>query len=251
MFGSGVALVAGGTGGLGRAVCKALAAHGSPVAFTYHSSQTAARELADELAAAGTDARHWALDLRDHAATEACVAGIRAAFGRIHSVVYAAGPKITIDYFSRLDPQIVSRVIQQDVLGFFNLAHASLPILKQGGGSITAITTTQGGNVEVRGSLSAAPKAAIESMIRTIAKEEAAHGVRANALRAGWVDIGLGADLLSTQLSPKAREAIHAAIPMRRFGTPGEIGEAVAFLASDRASFITGVALAADGGQHL
>lgn len=252
MFSKGVALVVGGTGGLGRAVCKAFVAQGSAVAFTYHRSAEAAHELVQEIAQLGGEARPWSLDLTDYDATAARIEEIRQAFGRIHSVVYAAGPKITVDYFSRLDPQTASRVIQQDVLGFFNLARASLPILKQdGGGSITAVTTTQGGNVEIRGSLSAAPKAAIESMIRTIAKEEARNGIRANALRAGWVDVGIGADLMSTQLSEKAREAIHSAIPMRRFGTPAEIGEAVAFLASSHASFITGVSLAADGGQHL
>jgi NAD(P)-dependent dehydrogenase (short-subunit alcohol dehydrogenase family) len=222
------------------------------VAFTYNRSIDAAESLKARIEQTGVKASHWPMDLTDYAGTAAQLEKIHRAFGRIHSVVYAAGPKITVDYVCRLDPEVAARVIQQDVIGFFHLARASLPILKNdGGGSITAITTTQGGNVEVRGALSASPKAAIESMIRTIAKEEARNNIRANALRAGWVDIGLGADLLSTQLSEKAQDAIHAAIPMRRFGTPEEIGEAVAFLASTSAGFITGVSLAADGGQHL
>lgn len=247
-----VALVVGGTGGLGRAVCKAFVEQGYSVAFTCHSRVERAQELAAELESYGTQCRYWALDLTDFSAVEARLEEVRSTFGRIDALVYAAGPKITIDYFSRLDPEVAARVIQQDVLGFFNLARAALPLLKeQSGGSITAITTTQGGNVEVRGSLSAAPKAAIESMIRTIAKEEAKLGIRANCIRAGWADIGLGAELLSESLSEKAQRAIQSAIPMRRFGLPEEIAEAVVFLASERASFITGVAMAADGGQHL
>lgn len=253
MFSEGVALVVGGTGGLGRAVCEVLAKRGSSVTFTYHRNEAAALDLARSLSDNGAECRCWPLDLSDFSLTESRLNEIKAAYGRIHSVIYAAGPKIVVDYVSRHDPQTAARIIQQDVIGFFHLARATLPLFKAqgGGGSLTAITTTQGGNVEIRGALSAAPKAAIESLTRTIAKEEARNRIRANCVRAGWADIGLGGELLAGPLSEKAQQAILSAIPMHRFGTPQEIAEAVVFLASNRASFITGISIAADGGQHL
>lgn len=248
----GVALIVGGTGGFGQAVCAAFARAGTQVAFTYRSRVEAAQRVAAALAADGLAVRHWPLDLADFAGVETRLVEIQAAMGPIHSVVYAAGPKIEVGPVSKLDPLTVARVMQEDVMGFFHLARASLPMFRaQGFGSLTAITTTQASHVEIRGSLSAAPKAAVESLIRTIAKEEARNGIRANSVRAGWADTGHGAELLSGKLSDKAREAILGSIPMNRFGLPDEIAQAVLFLASERASFITGVAIAADGGQHL
>ncbi len=251
-FDAGAALVVGGSGGLGQAICRAFAEAGCPVALTWHRRREAAEQLVRELTEAGGQAWHWSLDLTDYAQVEARLGEIHAAVGRIHSVVYAAGPKIIIDYLGRLAPADVATVVTDDVLGFFHLSRAALPLLKQqGGGSVTALTTTQASHVEPRGVLSAAPKAAIETMIRAMAREEAAHGIRANAVRAGWANVGLGADALAERLSDKARQMILSTIPMGRFGDPMEIAEAVVFLASRRASFITGTALAADGGQHL
>ena len=252
MFRAGTALVVGGTGGFGRAVCAAFARAGSQVAFTYRSQSERAQEVAATLAADGLAAQHWQLDLADFAQIEALLLEIQAAMGPIHSVIYAAGPKIEVGPVSKLDPLSVARIFNEDVMGFFHLARASLPMFKaQGFGSLTAITTTQASHVEIRGALSAAPKAAVESLIRTIAKEEARNGIRANSVRAGWADTGHGAELLSNQLSDKAKAAILGSIPMSRFGQPDEIAQAVLFLASNRASFVTGVAIAADGGQHL
>ncbi|MGQ0698420.1 MAG: SDR family NAD(P)-dependent oxidoreductase [Panacagrimonas sp.] len=252
MFREGVALIVGGTGGFGQAVCAAFARAGAALAFTYRSRAEAAQQVAAALAADGLASLHWQLDLADFAQIEARLAEIQAAMGPIHSVVYAAGPKIGVGPVAKLDPVTVARVMNEDVMGFFHLARAALPMFKaQGYGSLTAITTTQASHVEIRGSLSAAPKAAVESLIRTIAKEEARNGIRANSVRAGWADTGHGAELLSNKLSDKARQAIMSSIPMSRFGLPDEIAQAVLFLASDRASFITGVAVAADGGQHL
>ena len=252
IFREGVALIVGGTGGFGRAVCAAFARAGCQVAFTYRSRAERAQEVTAALAADGLDTQHWQLDLADFAQVEARLLEIQGAMGPIHSVVYAAGPKIEVGPVSKLDPLTVARIMNDDVMGFFHLARASLPMLKaQGFGSLTAITTTQASHVEIRGALSAAPKAAVESLIRTIAKEEARNGIRANSVRAGWADTGHGAELLSTKLSDKAKQAILGSIPMSRFGMPDEIAQAVLFLASERASFVTGVAIAADGGQHL
>ncbi len=251
-FADGLALIVGGTGGFGRAVCQAFLRAGTDVAFTYRTQAQKAEDLIAEFESEVRSIRAWQLDLSDFATVERRLQEIQSAGGRIHSVVYAAGPKIAVGPIAKLDPETVARVIQEDVLGFFNLARAVLPLFKQqNGGTLTAITTTQATHVEIRGALSAAPKAAIESMIRTIAKEEARNGIRANAVRAGWADTGHGAELLSNQLSDKARQAILAAIPMARFGLPEEIAQAVLFLASNEASFVTGVAIAADGGQHL
>lgn len=220
-FNKGAVVVAGGTGGFGQAICEAFVRAGSPLAFTFHSRQQAASELEARLSALGPQVRCWSLDLADAAQCEERLADIEQRFGGIHSIVYAAGPRIGMDYVSRLSPPHVAQVLPLDVCGFFHLAHAAIPLLKRnGGGSITAITTTQLQRVELRGSMSAVPKVAIEAFVRAIAREEARYRIRANSVRAGWTDVGLGAEALSSRLSDAAREAIFLQFRCGGWGVP-------------------------------
>jgi len=110
-----------------------------------------------------------------------------------------------------------------------------------------AVTTDQLSGIEKKGVLSSAPKAAVDMLFEAIAKEEARHHIRAATVRPGWVDGGRA----RLDRPPEVLEVLTAGIPMRRFGDPREIGEAVAFLASRRASYITGVSLPVNGGRHL
>lgn len=247
----GCAVVAGGSGGLGSAVCEAFARDGVAVALTYRSQESKARALVAALRRLGVDAEAWQLELEDAAATAAAVAAMTQRFGAIRSAVYAAGPAISIDYLSRIPSAEFARVLGADAVSCFNFIQAVLPGLRQTGGSLIGITTEQLERIELRGALSSVPKAAVDKLFEVVAKEEARHGVRALTVRAGWVDAGLGAQALEQKLPPEAVKAMIGSIPLRRFGQPREIGDVVAFLASPRAGYITGVSIPVNGGRHL
>jgi len=202
--------------------------------------------------ALGTKVSKHQLSLEDDEAVENLLKTLREEHGKIHSIVYASGPSIKVGYVSKIPKDDWERVFRQDTHACFNLVRLALPILKeQGGGSLTAITTTQFHRPELMGVLSAAPKAAIEMTFRAIAKESAQFGIRANIVRSGWVDAGMVDGSLDGQLQDKHYQALLADIPMKRFANPYEVAEAAVFMASNRASFITGMSITADGGMHL
>lgn len=248
LFPKGAAVVAGGSGGIGRGICECLAEQGSDIAILYRSKQGPGEALVAALVAKGVRARAWQVDLQDAAGVASVMAEAAEVFGRIHTAVYASGPAITINFLSRIPPEEFARIVSADVLACYNFVHAALaPIKAGGGGALIGITTDQLDRPELRGSMSSIPKAAVDKMFQVIAKEEARHKVRAASVRAGWVDTGLGADVLSEE----ARKALIATIPAGHLADPREIGEVVAFLASSKASYVTGVAVTVDGGHHL
>lgn len=249
-FSEGVAIVAGGSGGIGSAICLGLAREGSDVLLTYNSNRAAAEQIAEEIRAMGRRADIVQLRLDDPEAVAAFVNQGAQQFGRIHSVVYAAGPALHMSLISQLSPQAWSNVISSDVNGCFNLVHAVLPHLK-GGGSLVAVITSAVERVPVRDICSAAPKAAIEMLMRGVAKEEGRHGIRANCVGPGWVDAGLGRQVMDEELNAEQIDAIRRSIPLRRIGRAEEIANAVVFLLSSKASFISGQSLAVDGGMQV
>ena len=161
-------------------------------------------------------------------AVAGCLADVAGRFGRIHSVVYAAGPVTPINFVGSITTDEWTRTFALDTHGCFHLARAALPILKQQkGGSLTAVTTTQFSRHVPMSVLSSAPKAAIESMLQVAAREYGRYGVRANAVRSGWLDGGKFADGIGGQVSDKAKQAIVASIPLgiaRRSGRRGQRG---------------------------
>src|SRR5579862_5802463 len=250
-FPEGVAVVAGGSGGLGRAACEAMARQGSNVAIIYRSKDANAAAAVEAVRGHGVEAETYKLDLTDSALCESTLAAMAERFGRIHTAVYAAGPSITISHLSRIAPEEFQRVLIADVQACFNFVRAVLPHLRVKGGAAIGVTTEQLDRVSLRGGLSSVPKAAVDKMFQVIAKEEARFGIRAATLRAGWVDTGLGNEALSTKMSEEARKALLAGIPLGRMGDAYEIGESIAFLASRRGGYITGVSLTVNGGSHL
>jgi len=251
-FDEGAAFVAGGSGGIGAAITRALVRAGSDVVFTYYRNQAVADRLAAELAGADPRVETCQLALEDPPAVAAAVAEARARFGRIHSVIYAAGPVTPISFVGTLTAEQWTSTFAHDTHACFNLVHAALPILKeQKGGSITAVTTTQFSRHVPMSVLSSAPKAAIESMLQVVAREYGRYNVRANAVRSGWLDGGKFADGIGGQVSDKARQAIVASIPLGALGDPADVASAVVFLSSRDARYITGEALSVDGGWKL
>jgi NAD(P)-dependent dehydrogenase (short-subunit alcohol dehydrogenase family) len=250
-FPQGAALVIGGSGGIGRAICHTFAKQGSDVAFTFRTNEIAAKELLDELAQYGVSVQALKLDLADRNAMVPMVDSVASSASAIHSVVYAAGIDISMTYVSNVDPDEWQLAIDSELGGFFNLIKAVLPVLRtQGGGSIVAVTSAGIHRHPPLDILSVAPKAAIESLVRAIAREEGRFKIRANSVAPGVIDAGLF-DRLRTRVTPEFVKAMERNTALKRFGTVEEVSQVVAFLCSNASSYVTGQSICVDGGYSV
>ncbi|MEV0700310.1 SDR family oxidoreductase [Saccharopolyspora sp. NPDC050389] len=248
----GVAVVTGGTGGLGAAICRMLAERGSRVALTYRSDQQAAESLVGELVERGGVAVADRLDLTDAERSRVYLDSVVERFGAIHTLVHAAGPLIPQVHLSKVEPAVFAKHLTAEAEAFFNLVHAALPALRASRGSIVAITTAATHRYPIRDGLSAGPKGAVEATARALAAEEGRFGIRVNCVGPGMLTDGMAAELMASgDLDERALEVTKRNIPLRAFGSAQDIAEAACFLASDRAKFITGQKLDVDGGYGV
>ncbi|WP_068071704.1 SDR family NAD(P)-dependent oxidoreductase [Novosphingobium lentum] len=244
-----ITLVAGGSGGIGSAICREFAAQGDRVVFTYHSNAAKAAALVAEL---GGGARAIGVDLADADAVRAAIDAIEHDEGPIANAVYAAGPAFEMRYAAQISPAEWARVMAVDGNGCFNLFHAALAHMKpRKAGNLLALSTCALKQPPKADLLSAAPKAAIDMLVKVIAKEEGRNGIRANTVELGFINAGLAAHHIAHTWGPELVEQIVKNTPLRRLGEAQEVAKAVAFLCSDNAAFITGQALAVDGGAQL
>ena len=253
---TGAALVFGGSGGSGSMICQTLARAGTPVAFTYNRGKKRADETMTKLREIGVAAMADAVDGSDAAAVKTFVDRVATEHGGLHTVIYAAGPLIDFLPLADATPVQWQRFMTADAGSLFNLAHAAMPHLRKARGSLTACVTFANRRVLDYDGLSAAPKAAVESLIRQIAAEEGKHGVRANSVGLGWIDVGVGNADSEHSLHSTFGEAglNHLRATIRLEGRPGtgqEFANAVVFFASQQASYITGQAVMVDGGGSL
>lgn len=239
-----VALVTGASRGIGRAIALRLAAAGATVVCGARG--TNAQAVADEIMAAGGRASAVALDITDPATIEAAVSATLAAHQRIDILVNNAG--ITRDQLMlRMKRDDWDAVLQTNLTGAYVCVQAVLKtMVKQRSGRIVSITSVvgQAGNA---GQVNyAASKAGLIGFTKALALEVASRGITVNAVAPGLV-----ATDMTKAISEGAHEEWAAKIPLKRLGTPDDIASAVAFLASDEASYITGQVLAVNGGMYL
>ena len=247
----GAAFVVGGSGGLGSAICTRLAEDWSGVVVGYRSSATAADAVVAGLPA-GCEGLAVHCDLTDAAGIAEVLAQAEARFGRIGTVVLASGVPIAQPFVNQIGEADWARVMEVEVMGFTRLVAAALPLFRRRqGGNFVCVSSVAMTRYPPGDALSAVPKAAIEMLCRAIAKEEGRSGIRANAVAPGIIDSGLGAAFLQTLYTPEIWEQQRRSIALRRFGSGAEVAEAVGFLASERARYITGQSLTVDGGFSL
>ncbi len=253
MFPSGAALVIGGSGGVGQAVCMEFAKAGTDVAVTYHSKRENADAVAGRIRALGRKATVHQLTIGDAARVDAVVEEAGAAHGRLHTVVVGAGTLAQQVLISEMTRDQWQTVIDQDLNGFYNVVRATLPRLKDwGGGSYVHLGSAGHLRWPDRDVMSVAPKAAIESLITGIAREEGRNKIRANTVLLGVIEAGMFLELTRQGYFDEHWIAeVHKNLALKRWGQPEEIGHAAVFLASNRALYVTGQRIAVAGGYGI
>ncbi len=245
------ACVIGGTGGLGQAICRSLIDDWSGLLFTYRSRREEAAALERELSAKIPVASEL-VDLRDFASISAALTAASRRFGAVGTVVFAAGVTISQPYVAQITSEQWDCVIQTELIGFTNVVRALIPMFReQGGGTVVALGSFATSRFPPGDALSAVPKAGIEMLCRAVAREEGRYGIRANVVAPGIINAGIGEHVQRTVFAPEIWERQRKRVPLKRFGEATEIAEAVAFLASNRSSYITGQTIVVDGGLGL
>ena len=253
-FPKGIALVVGGSGGIGSVIASRLALAGTRVAITYYQNKSAAEDLCKEINQNGDQCFPYELDIRDEEAVSTLIENLLGKFSTIHSVINAAGFDIPQKMIADLDQETWRQVIDSDLNGFFNLVSSSLNHLRKGGGTYIFISSAGLLRYPPGDILSVAPKAAIESLIKGIAKEEGVNNIHANSIALGVIETGIFLRLKNQDNSffdDEWEAAVLKNLALKRFGQPEEVADLAVFLASDEASYITGQFIAVDGGYGI
>jgi 3-oxoacyl-[acyl-carrier protein] reductase len=246
-FSGKVALVTGGSRGIGRAVAVTLAQGKASVAINYAGNAAAANEAKELCEKAG--AAHVKLmrfDVGDTAACQNAIEEIVAQWGGLHILVNNAG--IAIDQLvMRIKDDDWRRQIDVNLTGAFNLTRAATrPMMKQRGGAIVNLTSVVGEMGNAGQAAYATTKAGLIGLTKATARELASRNIRVNAVSPGFIDTDMTAGL-----SEAARAKMFEQIPLARLGTAQEVADCVAWLASDKASYVTGEVVRVNGGMYM
>ncbi|MBM65789.1 MAG: 3-oxoacyl-[acyl-carrier-protein] reductase [Myxococcales bacterium] len=241
-----IAIVTGGSRGIGRAIAVGLAQAGHHVVINYAGNEAAAQETLDAVQAAGGSGELARFDVGDEEAVSAAIKGIAKAHGRIDVLVNNAG--ISVDgLLARFKADDWGRVLQTNLSGAFHCLKAvTRPMMKQRSGRVINIGSVVAASGSAGQPAYCAAKAGLEGLTRSAALELAGRGITVNCVAPGFVDTDM-----TRALPDDRREAILEQVPAGRMAGPEEIAAAVVFLASDGGSYITGQTLGVNGGLYL
>ena len=236
------AVVTGGASGIGAAISRRLAAEGAAVTIA-DLNEEGAREVAGEI-----DADAVALDVADHDAVAAALGGL----DRIDILVNNAGTD-DFAFFTDMTPERWKRLVAINLEGVFTCTHAALPKMQQANYGRIVNIASEAGRVGSKGSaVYSAAKGGVIAFTKAIARENGRYGVTANAIAPGPIETPLLMGALEFgEIGEKIVDTMRNATQLRRLGQPEEVAAAVAFLASDDASYVTGETLGVSGGMGM
>lgn len=237
-----VALVTGGSRGIGRAIVEEFSGAGYAVAFTFAANEEKARELVDCLRSRGGSADAYQADVRDFARAQEVVAQAQQELGPIAVLVNNAGIKRD-GAFSLMEPEAWHDVIDTNLNGTFNYCRALMRDLIRGGGSVINVASVAGQNGVAGQANYCASKAGVIGLTKALAKEVARFGVRVNAVAPGYIDTDM-----TGSMDENARKKLLAQIPLGKPGSARDVARTVLFLAGDAAAYVTGQVWTMDGG---
>ena len=242
-----VALVTGGSRGIGKAIVLKLAEAGAKVAFVYRSKVAEADALVAEVAAAGGVAKAYQGDVADPETAGRIGEAVLSEFGRIDILVNNAGV-IRDGLFVRMEPSAWREVLATNLDGtfYFCKAVAEQMVFKQRSGRIVNISSVAGSHVNAGQANYSASKGAVNALTKVLAMEMGKRGITVNAVAPGCIETDM-----SEAVRNKAGDIIKKAIPLNRLGNPADIANVVLFLCGPAASYITGQVITVDGGLSL
>ena len=241
-----VALVTGGSRGIGRAIAEALADQGATVVVNYVRSEAEAQAVARGIAEKGGKAEIVGFDVADGQATEEAIAEVAKRHGRLDIAVSNAG--ISIDgLILRLKADDIARTLNVNVGGAFAVARAATKVMMRARtGRIVFVSSVVGEAGNAGQTAYSASKAALLGLTRSLAREYVGRGITVNAVAPGYVDTDM-----TRALTPEQRENVLKSVPLGRVATAREIATGVVYLASDEASYVTGQVLRINGGMYM
>lgn len=241
-----VAIVTGGSRGIGRAVAEVLAAQGARVVVTYIKGEAEARKVADGITLRGGNAEVLGFDVADMKASEAAIADAAKRLGRLDILVANAG--IAVDgLLLRVKEEEIDRVFAVNVKGALACARAATKVMMRARtGRVVFLSSVVGEMGNAGQAVYSASKAALLGLTKTLAREYASRGITVNAVTPGFIDTDM-----TTGLTPELKETMLKAVPLARTGRADEVAAAIAFLCSDEAGYITGQTLRVNGGMYV
>ena len=241
-----VALVTGAGRGIGATIARTLAADNTDIAVVDYGEESSAAAALQAIAEAGAAVRYYRCDVSDFSAAKAVADSVAKDFGKIDILVNNAG--VTVDkLIMRMSEEDWDRVLSINLKGCFNMVkHVTPYMMRKRYGRIVSISSVVGLMGNAGQANYAASKAGIIGLTKTVAKEFGSRGITANAVAPGFIKTAM-----TDALTEEQKQAMYKMIPLGRLGETQDIADAVKFLVSDAAAYITGVVLKVDGGMYI